>query len=188
MALRCFVAADVASKVVKNLNREIGFLQLAGADVRWVPPQNMHVTVRFIGDVRDQEVPDVIRAVGKACEGIPPCRPLVRGISTFPPNKPPRVVVAGVEDDVQSLKDLFNALQASLAEIGFRPEKKGLRPHVTLGRVKGSAFVDELQDRIAEGADRKFGMTTIDRVNLLLSEQTREGPLYSVMEEFSLGG
>lgn len=184
--LRCFVAASISSAVIRRLQREIGFFQMAGADVKWVPAGNMHITLRFVGEVASQEVMGVVDAIRQATETRRICRPMIRGIFTLPPNKSPRVVVAGVADDIDPLRDVFNGLQRGLAELGFRPEGRGYAPHVTLGRVRATRDLTDLERRIEESADRRFGLTTIDHVSLFLSEMEANGPTYTVMEEFPL--
>ena len=186
--LRCFIAAELSSTVRNRLIREIGFLQLAGASVKWVPKDNLHLTLRFIGGVRTEEVIELCEAIGESCSGMRNCRPTVSGLMTFPPGKKtPRIVAAGVIGDTDPLKDLFNRFQKGLAEIGFRPERKGLRPHVTLGRIRGSDQIDALVERIEENQDRAFGVFNVDRVHLMMSDPTPKGPEYSSMKVFPLG-
>ena len=187
--LRCFVAVELPRNLRRRLNQEIGFLQLAGAQVRWVSMDNLHLTVRFIGDVRPDEVMDIQKACGDACENVPPCRMIVRGMSTLPAGKPkPRVIAAGVLGSIEPLHLLFNNLQKSLAQLGFNPERKGYRPHVTLGRVRGDRALPELLEKVGESDRNEFGQFNVTQVHLMMSDLTENGPVYTPMQSFPLNG
>lgn len=185
--LRCFVAISLSTALRKRLRREIGYLQLAGARVKWVPQDNLHMTVRFIGGVRPDEVMQVCDAVEEACEEAIPFRPTVRGLDTFPPGKPsPRVVVANVVDDVEPLKELFNELQRTLGLIGFKPERKGIRPHITLGRVRETEGCGDLMKKIADNSNRELGVIDVKAIHLMMSDPTPDGPIYTPMKTWSI--
>ena len=187
--LRCFVAAPIEVKVAKRLVREIGFLQLAGADVKWVPLENLHVTLRFIGNTDPNDVVPVVDAIEEVAAEIPACRPMVEGIEFFPNQRRPRVVAARVTEDVEALNALYAGLQKTLGELGFRPERKPLRPHVTLGRMNsGGRGMDDLMTRLEESAERRFGPTVINHVNLYMSETGPQGPEYTIMNRIELLG
>lgn len=187
--MKCFLAAMLDSKVNQRLTAEVGFLQLAGADIRWVPEANRHITLRFIGDLASEDLMPVIEATRRAVEEIPCCRPLVSRLATFPDkgdSAPPRVIVASVQGDIAPLANAYNALQDELSAVGFRREKKGYRPHVTLGRVRAHRNIEELQDRLERAKRREFGVVNVTSVQLVMSTSGQKGPEYTVMNEFPL--
>lgn len=184
--LRCFVAVDVDPEVARALEREIGHLQLAGGDVGWTSPKNLHITLRFLGDVAPEEIVTVARAIRKCCEGIEACRLRVHGVAAFPSADDPHVIVACVEDESGTVQELFRRLQVGMRELGFRPETKPLRLHITLGRVRSSRNIEELKARLAASVDQAFGDISIDHVNLMMSDLKGKSPEYTVMETFDL--
>lgn len=186
--LRSFIAFDLEPAVKKTLMREIGFLQMAGADVHWVKEASLHVTVRFLGDLAPEEILPVAAAIRRATADVPISRPTLRGLTAFPSVDDPRTIVVALEGEVEPVQRFFRNLQEELKKAGFRPEPRPLRLHVTLGRVKGDRFKDELKTRLAEAADRGFGDTVVAKFDLVLSELDPRGPTYTIMEEFELEG
>lgn len=184
--LRLFVAFDVDAEVKRRLAREIAFLQLAGAKVSWLKPEQMHVTLRFLGAVRPEELLEIEEAVAKAAEEGVSSRPMVRGVHTFPRDGAPRVIVAGMEGDVEPMQALHRVLEERLREIGMPPDKR-FTPHVTLGRVKGKVETEDLARRIAEGSERRFGLTDANVLHVMSSDTTPKGPIYTSLASFPLG-
>jgi RNA 2',3'-cyclic 3'-phosphodiesterase len=185
-ALSCFVAATIDGVVLQKLEREIGFLQLAGADVRWVKRPEMHLTFRFVGDVMPEDIPALEEAILEGTQEMSACRPMVQNITAFPSPEKPKVVAVGVADEAGILLENFAALEHAFRAAGFRPEKKKASPHVTLGRVRGDRNLSALQERMADGAERRFGLTTLNRIVLYTSDQTHQGTIYSELRDFPL--
>ena len=95
--MRCFLAATLDDRVNKRLTAEVGFLQLAGADIRWVPEANRHITMRFLGELESDDIMPVVEATQRAVEEIPPCKPIISRLIGFPEwseDTPPRVIAA----------------------------------------------------------------------------------------------
>ncbi|HGY89728.1 MAG TPA: RNA 2',3'-cyclic phosphodiesterase [Planctomycetes bacterium] len=185
--LRCFVGIPLSSQVRGRLEREIGFLQLAGAPVRWVPKENMHITVRFLGEIDPDEVIPVCRVLEEVADEVPRHRLEIRKLILFPPGKPPRVIASGVEGDTDKLLATFNLLQDRFETIGFRREQRRLMPHVTLGRLKGPPGED-LLNRVERAKARGFGVVDVNALHLILSERSPNGAVYSSMEAVDLLG
>ncbi|MFT7618648.1 MAG: 2'-5' RNA ligase [Planctomycetota bacterium] len=185
--LRCFVGIELPNPLVKRLSREIGFLQLAGASVRWTSKKNLHLSVRFIGDVRPEEMMDVQRAVAEAVEDVRPTRLIIKGMKALPEDKAtPRIISAGVQGDIEPLNLLYNNLQRTLGLIGFRPERKGYRPHITVGRVRGDNEMVELKAKLVESDRNEYSHFNVTKIHLMMSDMTPEGPIYTPMQTFPL--
>lgn len=185
-ALRCFVAATLDGSVLQNLEREVAFLQLAGADVRWVKRPDMHLTLRFLGDVMPEDLPAVEEAILEGTQEMAACRPMVQGVTAFPSPDKPKVVAVEVGDEAGVLLEDFAALENAFRAAGFRPEKKKARPHVTLGRVRGDRNLEGLRERMANGSERRFGLTTFNRLVLYTTETTQQGTVHSELRDFPL--
>jgi 2'-5' RNA ligase len=124
-------AAEVASE---NLRLAIG----PALHARWVPPENMHLTVRFLGHVDDERVPPIIEALTPAL-GLPPFSIELGGCGMFPPNGPPRVLWIGLTQGLPSLAALHDAFDRRLAPFGFEPEARAYSAHLTLARIKAAS-------------------------------------------------
>ncbi|MEZ6197197.1 MAG: RNA 2',3'-cyclic phosphodiesterase [Planctomycetota bacterium] len=185
-ALRCFIAAPLTPAVAERLEREIAFLQLAGADVAWVKRAQFHLTLRFLGDVDPGDLPDIESAIEAATQEASAARPMVRGVSAFPSVEDPKTVVALLDDEGGEIGGMHQALERQLRRAGFRPEKRNYRPHVTLGRVRGTRNLDEVARRMTEASERRFGLTDFDRLILYMSDQTPQGTLYTELRDFPL--
>lgn len=157
--------------------------------IKWVPEDNLHLTLKFLGEVIDRDVPAVCQAIRNVCQQIDPFALEFAGAGGFPTSDRPRVIWAGIVDGGESLISLVAALETELAKLGFKPEPRDYRPHLTLGRVKsGSRSAgDDLVDRVQRNADRKLGAMAADQVKLIASFLDREGPTYNVMDTIWLG-
>lgn len=157
--------------------------------IKWVPEDNLHLTLKFLGDVIDREVPTVCRAIRQVCQSVPPFRMEFAGTGGFPTNERPRVIWAGIVDGGECLATLVTRLETALAELGFKPEARDYRPHLTLGRAKSNlrCASAEVVDRLQRNANRKLGVMVADQVKLIASFLDREGPTYNVMDTIWLG-
>jgi 2'-5' RNA ligase len=178
--IRCFVAVDLPAQ----MREEIGRLQsqIATEGLRLVRPELVHITLKFLGDVPEEEaekVAEALRGVRAA-----PFAARVRGVGAFP-GKIIRVIWLGLEGNFE---ELYQDVEAALAPFGFEREARGFSPHVTLGRVgRPSAETNrKLAPKMAALSDVDLGIFTVDRFLLKKSTLTRGGPIYDDLAEFPL--
>jgi 2'-5' RNA ligase len=187
--IRTFVAAELSQGTRRSLRREAERLADSGADVKWVAEENLHVTLKFLGQVDRRAVPDIMKAIESAARGVEPFRAEVAGVNLFPAPTRPRIVAAGLDPQAaERLSALAARLDDALVEIGFGREKRGFRAHITLGRVKGTKGVGALADAMLTADGRPFGEQDIDGVTLFMSELSRAGPRYTVLGRAPLNG
>ena len=135
--LRTFIAVELSPRVITRAGDLIDHLRVAAAEVNWVRPQQMHLTLKFLGDVPDTETPDVCRVVSDVAASFEPFEITCRCAGAFPNLKSPKTLWIGIEDGANELKKLQAALDDALkAELGFAKEPRGFHPHLTIGRVK----------------------------------------------------
>jgi 2'-5' RNA ligase len=175
--------------VQRNAKRLMQDLRQPKDGIKWVPEDNLHLTLKFLGDVIDREVPTVCRAIRGVCQSIQPFRLEFAGTGGFPTNDRPRVIWAGIVDGGDCLAKLVTQLESALAELGFKPEPRDYRPHLTLGRAKSNlrSASGDVVDRLQRNANRKLGVMAADQVKLIASFLDREGPTYNVMDTIWLG-
>jgi len=182
--MRVFVAIEISDEVRAELARTQQTLAVASAKVKWVAPENIHLTLKFLGDI-DEETAGPVRAAMAAAAGGGPFAFEVAGLGTFPPRGKPRVVWAGVTEGAQAATRLQAKLEAALRPLGFRAEKRFV-PHLTLGRVKSPKGADELMARIEGHAGAAFGTCSAAEMTLFQSTLTPQGAVYRVVAKQAL--
>jgi len=184
--IRCFLAVEMTEAVVRSLERLLTRLALPQFQVRWVQPKNMHLTLRFLGDITRQEATTVTQAAQKAASGTNPFPVRLHGLGTFPPSGSPRIVWVGMEDD-RAIVRLERQLSLELTHRGWPPSDKPFRAHLTLGRVKSPRGVPGLREHLQRNAAAEMQEMTAEHLSLVQSVLRPSGPLYTVLERFAFG-
>jgi len=180
--IRSFIAFDIDSEsVIKRLSEVQKTLVNTGADLKIVEPQNIHVTMRFLGDISPNMVDPIYEEMEKV--SFAPFEIELRGLGAFPTLKYARVVWAGIKKGAQELKDISSQLESCLRRLGFKPDPKGFSPHLTIARVKSGRNKAELIRIIQELEDYQFGMIKASCLKLKRSVLTPKGPIYSTLKE-----
>lgn len=185
-SIRIFIAIELDDAT----RRALGSLQSKlkaelGLDaVRWVAPQNIHLTLKFIGDVDAMRgsVPALERAVADAGVGIAPFVLRLSGVGAFPNVTRPNNVWVGVQGEVEQAALLAKKIEDACAILGFPPERRPFEPHLTLGRVKrdaGTRERAEIAQMIAAAPTRELGQYRVEQVSLMKSELRPTGSVYS---------
>ncbi len=180
--IRSFIAFDLDSDfVLKKLTEIQTLLVRTGADLKLVEPQNIHVTMRFLGDVRLEDVEKIYEAMKKAL--FAPFGVKIQGIGAFPDVRYPRVVWAGITHGANDLRSISSQLEPHLTALGFAPDPKGFSPHLTIVRVRGGKNKAELAKFINMHKDFDFGSIMATCLRLKKSDLTPKGPVYSTLKE-----
>ncbi len=177
--MRCFVALDLPAPVRNHLAKVADRVGKKG-NVKWVPPDQMHLTLVFAGEL-DPAAADGLRAVVSELE-VPPLSLSLKGLGHFPPRGEPRVVWAGISGDVEAVAALHERLEAGAERLGVPREKRGFVPHVTLGRVRSAfgvfAMVKQFEELGKELNPKPFAPTGLV---LYRSELLPSGPIHTPM-------
>lgn len=185
--LRTFIAVDIGKAIRDRAVALQGTLARTGNDVKWVEPENLHVTLLFLGEVDDRTVPEVCRVVADGCRNQAAFSLRVEKVGCFPNARRPRVLWIGVGDGTQELCALHDALEPPLLELGcYRREERQYTPHITLGRVKSDLPTDKLAAALAKQAAWQGGETLVREVLVLSSELRPQGPVYTVLSRAKL--
>jgi 2'-5' RNA ligase len=153
-----------------------------GADLRLVAPQNIHITIRFLGGIS----PALVEKVYEAMKTVK-FRPFIvqiRGLGVFPNINYPRVVWAGMTDGVEQLRSIFLQLEPKIRALGFEADAYGFSPHLTIARVKSGANKQRLAELVTNRKDYEFGIIKADCLRLKKSQLSPKGPTYSTLKEF----
>jgi 2'-5' RNA ligase len=181
-SVRSFVAFDMDSEsVLKRLTELQRLLVGTSADLKVVEPKNIHITVRFLGNVVADTVEKVFEGMKKV--QFVPFDVKVCGVGAFPDVRYPRVVWAGITEGADILRGIFTQLEPNLRSLGFAPDPKGFSPHLTIARVRSGRNKGELAKLIGENVNYEFGTVRAACLRLKRSDLTPKGPIYSTLKE-----
>jgi RNA 2',3'-cyclic 3'-phosphodiesterase len=187
--IRSFIAIPLAGEVQRAARKIARELRGENDGMKWVPEENLHLTLKFLGDVVDRDVPQVCRVIRQSCESIGEFELEFQGTGGFPSDDRPRVVWAGITEGGENLVELVSLLEKGLAKLGFKPEPRDYRPHLTLGRVRSGsrAASAEVVEKVLRFKNRRLGVLPVDQVRLYASYLDKGGPTYNVMDKVFLG-
>ncbi len=191
-SIRSFIAIELPGTVRSGLSRLQGELKTGGhSPVKWVNPENIHLTLKFLGSLPVDKIEAITGAMDDAARGIPPFRLEVRGLGVFPDLRRVRVVWVGVSGELAKLGQLQKRIDSHLTPFGFAAESRPFTPHLTLARVREQASPDELLSfgRLIAGTDFTAAYAfNVDAINLMKSQLTRTGAIYSRINSVRLTG
>jgi len=156
-------------------------LTKTGADLKIVEPKNIHITMRFLGDITLDTVEKIFDGMNKV--QFVPFDVKICGVGAFPDVRYPRVVWAGITQGAEELRDIFNQLEPQLRTLGFAPDSKGFSPHLTIARVRSGRNKSELASFVGENSNYDFGTVRAACLRLKRSVLTPKGPIYSTLKE-----
>ena len=180
--IRSFIAVDLADgKLIQGIVKSQTELALTGADIKIVEPENIHATLRFLGEVSSALLDQVKNELSQIA--FPPFVIELRGIGAFPSSHRPNVIWVGITKGEEDLQKIFSQLEPRLRGLGFVSEKRGFSPHITIARVKSGRNREALHSAIVEMSDREFGLMDVQSIKLKKSTLTPKGPIYSTIFE-----
>jgi len=187
--MRLFVAVNLPKEIKKEIGSLISELKFIPADLKWVDPENLHLTVQFLGNVSEDQVLTVAESLKRSAAGAGPFALKLSGIGVFPSLEKPRVFWAGVTGETAALLNLSRLVQSDLLRLGFAPGKNKFSPHLTLARLRSPAGFADVLDRAEKIAGNKvFGSARIKTIELMSSELGPRGPKYFTLATVSLAG
>jgi RNA 2',3'-cyclic 3'-phosphodiesterase len=182
--MRTFIAIPLPPECHALLEELQTGMRQTGADVRWTAIRSIHLTLKFLGEIDAELVPEL----GAKLRADLPAQPFplrVGGVGGFPNLRSPRVIWCGIQGDLDALGRLQARVEETCAVLGFAPEDRAFQPHLTLGRVQGKRNLQSLLDYIKIGSVLEHGFT-VDRFNVYKSVLTPKGPLYTVLDTVEL--
>lgn len=180
--IRSFVAFDIDNELVlKRFSDVQDTLTSTGANLKLVKPQNIHITMRFLGNITSHIVDSIYQEMEKV--SFNPFDVEIRGLGAFPSLNYARVVWAGIQKGADELANVSNQLEPSLRRLGFKPDPKGFSPHLTIARVRTGRNKNALIQCIKDLANYEFGTVEAECLRLKKSVLTPKGPIYSTLKE-----
>src|SRR3989344_3361192 len=187
--IRSFIALELPVKIIDGLKKIQDELKDGTNKVAWAKPENIHLTLKFLGDIEAYKIDSIARllegAAAKSCS----FDISVKGVGTFPAAGNPRVIWVGIEQSGvggSELGELYDNLEHKFAAIGFPKEERTFKPHLTLGRIKLLKDKKVFKERLEEFKDREVGQFTVHSLCFFKSRLTPEGAIHTRLKEYTL--
>lgn len=194
LTLRTFIAIELDELTRDGLARVQARFKKQAPDggVKWVNPESIHLTLKFLGDTPVTKISKVADALAAACDGFAPFDVSFEGRGCFPNMRRPRVIWVAVRDlSGSNLARLHAAVEQKVSPLGFPTEERGFSPHLTLGRVTRSAS-SQVEAAIGQMVDKsvveKIAVLHVGAVHLIKSDLRPTGPVYNQLASVVLGG
>ena len=180
--MRTFIAIDLPSEIRDALSSLQRDLKTVTTSARWVAPESIHLTLKFIGEIQDHRVDEIDTELqGLSWKPFPVS---VRGAGFFPGSRSPRVFWAGME--ASTMDGLAQEIDTRMERLGFEKEKRAFRPHLTLARARDMRLDTALVVAAARFENEEFGAFTVDRFHLIQSTLKPTGAVYTKLKEYRL--
>lgn len=189
MEIRSFLAFEQPPEIQMILTRVSGELRGSRLDVRWVNPENIHLTIVFLGNIQSEDVEAMADLLQKLCLTIGPFQISLKGTGCFPNSRRPRVLWIGLEGDLERMGRFRDSLQEALQSFGVPKEERAFRPHLTLGRFRSVDRADrELDAVLGRYRDLSGPVCWLKELILFKSELRPGGSVYTRLKSWPLTG
>jgi 2'-5' RNA ligase len=184
--MRLFIAIEIPDEIKKEMVMVQEQLRKANIDATWPRPEAMHLTLKFLGEIPETKVAEIVSGMQKAAEGIGRFRLEVKGVGTFPNPRNARVVWIGLSGDIGKLTKLQEAVENAMAGIGLVRDERKFTAHLTLGRIKYIRSRDTWIKTLEEIKDISLPAFEVTSVSLMQSELKPSGAVYTEMGRVEL--
>ena len=180
---RGFLAIDIGSN--QNIIKLENEIKKTKANIKLVEPENIHITIKFLGDTDEQLIDEIENIIKKSVEKIKPFNISLKSIGVFPNTNYIKIIWIGIESgpEISTITDNINE---KLIDLGFKKENRGFSPHLTIGRVKSVKNKDKILGIISNYKDFEFAKITVDSIKLKKSVLTEKGPIYTTLKDIKI--
>jgi 2'-5' RNA ligase len=187
--MRAFIAIALPQEIRDFLEGIQNQLKPHGADVKWVEPRNIHLTLKFLGEIDESKLNRVSVILDEVAGLLPPFAVTINAVGAFPKITSPRVIWAGIDKGDGEIKKIAQELEERIAEIGIPKEERRFSSHITIGRTRSGLSLDKLAGGLektallAKDARQEF---LANKITLFKSTLTPKGPIYEILKEANL--
>jgi len=185
-SIRTFVAIEIPVDIrdqIANLQFDLKGL---GGRITWVKPENMHLTLKFLGDTDENLIENISDKLAQVVVSHNQFEIKVRGIGAFPNFKKPKVFWIGTEDEKSALVELANKIDKQVSQFGYEREKRRFSAHLTIGRVRDHKGIEPVIEKLKKAENFYPGKFEVKALLFIKSELTRQGPIYTVLKKTKL--
>lgn len=183
LQFRGFIAVDI--DVFPKLLEFEKEIKETGANVKLVEPENVHITLKFLGDTNESQIDEIDKIMKDAVKGVDPFNIQLKGAGVFPNPNYIKVIWVGIKQG-EPIGVIASKIDEQLSKMGFKKEKRGFSPHLTIARVKSAKGKDEILHVIEKYRDVQFVDIRVDSIKLKKSDLTPKGPVYTTLIDVKL--
>lgn len=184
--IRVFIAISLPEGVLKKIEVIQDKLKKTKADVKWVKPANIHLTLKFLGNITPEQISSLREVLEEDAHKFQPFSIFIDEMGSFPSINNPRVIWIGISRGKEILNKMNRVIEDDLAKAGFPREERVFHPHLTLGRCRSAKHRSQLAKQI-EIESASLGVLAVDKISIYRSLLTSQGPVYSLLDEKLLG-
>ncbi len=187
--MRAFIAISLPQEMKDLLSDIQHELKKSKADVKWVKPDNIHLTLKFLGEISETQSPEISKVIENIANETNAFTLSLSSIGTFPPAQAPRIIWVGLNKGDKETKELANRLEKSLKDLGFPPQEREFASHITIARVKSALNLGKLNESLAitrQKLEAKTQECLVKNLGFFRSSLTSEGPIYETLKEANL--
>ena len=185
-SIRSFVAIELSPDTKAQIEEIQNELKTSTADVRWVRSEGMHLTLKFLGGIQEEKIPEIADVLKQCSDEAGRFNLTIHSLGAFPNETNPKVIWIGVEDDSGRLRTVQQSIEKGLAAIGFKEEKRSFTPHLTLGRLKSPKGRRAVGQRLEASRECDCGISGVKEICLFKSDLKPSGAVYTKLKTFSL--
>lgn len=186
MTIRCFIAVDIEDELKKQLEKVQEKIMVCGADIKYVERENIHLTLKFLGEVEERRIEPIKRALLEVADKYTPFEIELGGIGVFPSPSYLRVIWVGITRGQDKLGEIHTKIEENLYQLGFKRENRGFSCHITVGRVRSPRNKGKLVEVLSRLRDIQIGTQTVDSIELKQSQLSPKGPIYTTLKSVKL--
>ena len=181
--LRMFIAVDFSPEIIAKIARISEYLQTQTPSkaLKWVAPENLHLTLKFMGDVREDHLDAIEQGIKEAMKGQPSFKISIEGMGMYPNASQPRVLWLGIKD-TGNLSQIHHKLALALQEFYPEPEKRPFSPHLTIARIRQNGDRETIRQTgktLSQFKADSLGTLNVRSIQLYKSDLTPQGPIYT---------
>lgn len=184
--IRCFIAIELSQEIQDILGKIENELQKTISGVKWVKPDNIHLTLKFLGHIEKETVEKIKKIISEIVKDAKPFKIRLLSAGAFPSPSRPRVIWIGVDEENKEGSHLANLIEEKLAPLGIEKESRAFHPHLTLARVKFLKDKSSVKNALTSLKVPSAEMTAT-KITLFQSTLAREGAIYTVLYEAEFG-
>jgi 2'-5' RNA ligase len=187
--MRTFIAIELPGEIKDFLSQLQARLKTSAADVKWVEPENIHLTLKFLGEIDDKKLNAILQIIEGLGKGRDAFSLRLSSLGAFPKINSPRVIWVGVDKGDREAKEIARGLEESIAKIGIPKENRAFSSHITIGRMRSplnrEKLVQELL-KLTENFGRENLEFPVTKITLFKSTLAPSGPIYEILKEANL--
>ena len=187
MSIRTFIAVEIDDEIRDRLYEFIAQFKKADVDVKWIAPENIHLTLKFVGNIEEDILPDLNKIIGDAASRASPFKMNIEKVGAFPTIKRPRVIFVCAQEKGDNLLKIHESINANLEKLSIEKDPRKFVGHVTLGRVRSQKNIKKLINALKSDGVNFFGQAKVNSISLMRSTLTPSGPIYTRLNSFEVG-